>query len=113
LDYVITFEDGQLVDERMAPADGADILGTGTYRVMGLIRAGEITLLDALNAGGTVQGDLGPLATLAGIAESPEFNEAQRATGRHAIALSVLGELDASPFGDALARAAVESDWPG
>jgi hypothetical protein len=80
---------------------------------MALIRAGELTVLEALNDGGRVEGELGPLAMLAGIAESPEFNAAQRATGRHALALAVLGELDArTTFGDAVARLASESEWP-
>ena len=50
------------------------------YRAVPLVRSGACTIIDAL-ADGTLNGDLGPLALLAGILESPEFHAAEVATG--------------------------------
>jgi hypothetical protein len=109
--YVLAFEDGRFVDERLEQADGSDVQVDVTYRAMALVRAGDITILDALE-NGTVNGELGPLATLAGISESPEFHDAEVATGRHAVALSVLGELAADPtFAAAMARIVASTRW--
>jgi len=60
---------------------------------MALVRAGEITIIDAL-VGGNVEGREGALALLAGIHEDPRFHAAELATGRHAIALAAFAELD-------------------
>lgn len=61
---------------------------------MALVRAGEMTILEALE-GGSVDGPVGALGVLAGISEDPRFHRAELATGRHAIALAALGDLDA------------------
>jgi hypothetical protein len=109
--YVLRFEDGRLADERLEELDQADVLVDVTYRSMALVRSDEITILEALETG-NVQGEIGPLATIAGIQEAPEFHDAEIATGRHAIPLSVLGELDAhTDFGPAIAKLAAEADW--
>jgi hypothetical protein len=60
---------------------------------MALVRAGEITIIEALEDG-TVDGPVGALGLLAGISEDPRFHAAELATGRHAIALAALGDLD-------------------
>jgi hypothetical protein len=91
--YVLRFEDGRVVEELLGEVEGFDVRVAMSYVAMARARAGEITIIEALE-GGSVSGDLGPLAALAGIAESPEYQRAERATGRHAIALSVLGELN-------------------
>jgi hypothetical protein len=94
--YALSFRDGRLVDEQLAAPDAPDVVVDVTYRAMALVRAGAITILDALEDGG-VTGELGPLGVLAGISESEEFHAAELATGPHAIALAALGELDADP----------------
>jgi hypothetical protein len=100
--YVLRFQDGRVVEELLGEVEGFDVRVEMPYRAMARARAGEITIIEALE-GGSVIGDLGPLAALAGIAESPEYQRAERATGRHAIALSVLGELNLDPgFRDAM-----------
>ncbi|HEX4776884.1 MAG TPA: hypothetical protein VFW74_08940 [Acidimicrobiia bacterium] len=91
---VMWFDEGRFVEQRPGETDAADVYVDVTYRALALVRAGEITVIQALE-GGAVKGDLGGLAALAGIVESPEFHAAELATGRHSIALSVLGELDA------------------
>jgi hypothetical protein len=109
--YVLQFTDGRLTDERLDTPQHADVTVDVSYRSMAYVRADEMTILEALETG-NVNGEIGPLATLAGIQESPEFHDAELATGRHAIALSVLGELDAhTPFGPAIAKLAADSTW--
>ncbi len=88
------FVEGRFVEQRPGETSSADVFVDVTYRALALVRAGEITVIQALEDG-AVRGELGGLAALAGIVESPEFHGAELATGRHAIALSVLGELDA------------------
>lgn len=96
VEYVQCFADGRLVEERLGTLDGHDVTVEVTYRAMALVRAGEWTVIEALE-GGSVTGDLGPLAALAGVAESPEYHDAELATGPHMLPLAVLGELDADP----------------
>jgi len=93
--YSLTFVDGRLELEQLAESDDADVVVEVSFRAMAEVRAGEMSILDAI-ADGTVQGDEGALGLLAGISESREFHRAELATGRHAIALAALGELRAS-----------------
>jgi hypothetical protein len=112
VNHVLRFEDGRLAQERLGTLDGADVVVGATYRAMAQVRAGERTILEALEEG-SVTGELGPLAALAGILESPEFHAAERATGRHAFALAALGELDADPvFAAAMERLMSMSERP-
>ena len=92
--YRLAFEDGRLVGEAIGESPDADAVVEVSYRAMALVRAGELTILDAL-VDGKVDGSIGVLAALAGISESPEFQAAERATGRHALALAALGDLSA------------------
>jgi hypothetical protein len=92
--YALRFDDGRVVDEFLGERENVDVRIEMTYRNLALTRAGEITILDALE-GGSVTGEVGALMAFGGILESPEYQRAQRATGRQAIALSVLGELNA------------------
>jgi hypothetical protein len=108
---VLVFDDGLLVDQRFGTAEAPDVRVDVPYRAIAAVRSGERTILDALTEG-TVDGDIGPLAALAGILEDPAFQAAERATGRQAYALAVLGELDAEPaFADAMTRLAAETRW--
>ena len=90
--HTLVFEDGRLVAQHLGKLERIDAMVEVTYRAMARVRAGEITILEALE-GGKVAGELGPLALLAGITESKEFHEAELATGRHAIALAALGQV--------------------
>lgn len=99
---VMWFDEGRFAEQRAGETESPDVFVDVTYRALALVRAGEITVIQALE-GGAVKGDLGGLAALAGIVESPEFHAAELATGRHCVALSVLGELDAhEPFAAAM-----------
>jgi hypothetical protein len=102
IDYLLEFEDGRLADEQLVRRDDADASIECGYLMMAQTRAGEATILEALEQG-SVRGDIGALAALAGIFESPEFHAVEVASGRHALALGVLGLLDADPaYADAL-----------
>ena len=88
----LRFERGRPVSEGFGQIEAADVRVGVPYRAVPQVRSGERTIIEVLE-GGTLQGELGPLALLAGILESPEFHDAELATGRHGFALAVLGEL--------------------
>jgi hypothetical protein len=92
----LRYEDGRPVEEGFGEPASADVRIGTRYREIALIRSGEHTVLDALD-GGTIEGAIGPMALLAGILESPEYEAAELASGTHGDALSVLGELWARP----------------
>jgi hypothetical protein len=92
VEYVQRFVDGRLVDERLGVLEERDVVVEVSYRAMALVRAGEWTVIEALE-GGSVSGELGPLAALAGLVESPEYHDAELASGAHMLALASLGEL--------------------
>ena len=73
-----------------------DVVVHVPYHAIAPVRAGEWTILDAME-NGTIEGEIGPMAMLAGILEHPAFQAAERATTRHASALAGLGTLDADP----------------
>lgn len=94
VDYTMSFVDGQCTEESLGEIDDAMVTIDVTYRAMALTRAGEITVIDAL-VGGGIEGPEGALMLIAGIREDPHYHAAELATGRHAIALAALGDLDA------------------
>jgi hypothetical protein len=94
VNYALSFVDGRCVDESLGVVADATVNVEASYRAMALVRAGEMTILEALE-GGSVDGPVGALGVLAGISEDPRFHSAELATGRHAIALAALGDLDA------------------
>lgn len=94
--YVLEFVDGRLVDQRLGTVDDPDVTIDTTYRLMGLVRTGRRSVLEALEHT-KMDGRIGPMAALGGICESPEFHAAELATGGHALALATLGELWADP----------------
>lgn len=111
VDHVLRFEDGLLADQHFGTIAHADVRIDVPYRAIAVVRSGDGTIIDAL-ADGSVDGDIGPLAALAGILEDPAFQSAERATGRHAYALAVLGELDSDPeFAEAMTELAAETRW--
>jgi hypothetical protein len=88
----LRFENGRPVSDGFGEIAAADVRVGVPYWAIPRVRSGEHTIIDVLE-NGTVQGELGPLALLAGILESPEFHAAEIATGGHGFALAVLGEL--------------------
>jgi hypothetical protein len=94
VDYWMSFVDGQCREDSLGEIDDATVTIDVTYRAMALTRAGEITVIDAL-VGGGIEGAEGALMLVAGIREDPHYHAAELATGRHAIALAALGDLDA------------------
>jgi hypothetical protein len=92
----LRFENGRLVSDGFGEVGSADVRVGVPYWAVPMVRSGECTIIDALE-GGALQGELGPLGLLAGILESPEFHDAELATGRHGFALAVVGELWSNP----------------
>jgi hypothetical protein len=92
----LRYENGRPAAEGFGDVDSADVRIGIRYREVALVRSGQHTVLDALEDG-TIEGAIGPLALLAGILESPEYEAAELASGRHGFALSVLGDLWADP----------------
>lgn len=106
----IEFVDGRVTGMAIGRCHGPDVTVTVPYFAMALVRCGEMSILEAL-ALGEVTGSLGPMGALAGIVESPEFQQAEQATGRSAVALAAMSEVAATPwFGCAWARLANETD---
>ncbi len=92
--HVLYFEDGRITYDQWGAVDGPDVTVQVPYQAISKVRSGEWGVLDALEHG-TVEADLGPLAMLAGLLESPEFHDAEQATSGHSYALGGLGLLDA------------------
>jgi hypothetical protein len=101
MQHVVCFEDGRFLRQRLGEHADADVRVEFDYRAMALVRRGTIGVLDALD-GGSVRGSIGALAALDGIVESPEYHDAELATGGQMLALAALGELYEQP---AFARA--------
>jgi hypothetical protein len=90
--YWMRFEDGAFTGDGFGPVEHADVRATVAYRALARVRAGDCSVLEHIE-GGTVNGDIGPLALIDGLLEDPAFHAAELATGRHAFALAALGEL--------------------
>lgn len=96
VEYTQHYVDGRLEAEGWGRYEHPEVIVDVTYRALARVRAGEWGILEALE-GGSVNGELGPLAALAGLAEGPEYHAAELATGAHMLALATLGELDSDP----------------
>jgi hypothetical protein len=96
VNHWLRFEDGRLVTDGIGEFDEADVHVTMPFSAVPRVRSGECSILDVLEEG-TIRGDIGPLALLAGILEGPEFHAAELATGNHAYSLTVLGQLQTNP----------------
>jgi hypothetical protein len=96
IDWAVTFVDGRVANDELAVHAEPDVTADVTYRALARVRAGEMMILETLQDG-RVEGSIGAMALLAGLMESPEYEDAERAAGRHAIALATLGELRATP----------------
>jgi hypothetical protein len=92
--FIISFVDGQVASMRFGRLDDRDALVEVPYLVMALVRRGDLSIYEAIERG-RVEGQVGPLALLAGLTESPELHAAELACGRSGLALGQLGEATA------------------
>jgi hypothetical protein len=109
--HTITFVDGCVKEGSVALgiAEHADVRIQVPYAVIGPVRQGQMTILEALTDG-AVEGEMGPLALLAGVVEHPVYHAAEVATGRQAYTLNVLAQLDANErYASALEQLAAET----
>ena len=96
VDYWIRWEDGALVGMDLGVLDEPDVRVEVSYRAMARVRKGSMTIIEALEDG-SVDGKIGPMALLAGVSESREFQRVERAGGPAGGALATLGELREVP----------------
>ena len=109
VDYWIRLEDGKVTGMGLGTADEPDVRVEVSYRAMAKVRNGSISIIEALEDG-SVDGKIGPMALLAGVSESREFQRAERAGGPGADALATLGELREVPAFREACAALVEGD---
>ncbi len=112
VDYWHHFEDGRSAGMGLgtAPSD-PDTAVWVSFRKLVDERAGAITVLEALEDGGRVDGQVGPLMLLAGLHESPELRAAELAAGPSGPVLADLGAaLAVSDQALALAELARHTD---
>ncbi len=95
--YWMAFEDGLCSGVDFGRADDPDVRVAITFAKMAAVRRGELTILEALEDGGQVAGDLGPLMLLAGLEESAELSAAELACGDAGTILGRVGRLTQSP----------------
>jgi hypothetical protein len=108
--YWVRWEEGRVTGMDLGDAEEPDVRVEVTYRAMAQVRDGSISIIEALEDG-SVDGKIGPMALLAGVSESREWQRAERAGGPAAGALATLGELREVPaFREACA--ALVADGP-
>ena len=96
VDFWMRWEDGRITGMDLGRLDESDVRVEVTYRAMARVRDGSITIIEALEDG-SIDGKIGPMALLAGVSESREFQRAERAGGPAGQALATLGELREVP----------------
>jgi hypothetical protein len=94
--HALVFDEGRLAREHVGDVDDFDVRVNVAYEDIAYVRAGERSILEALEHG-SIEGEIGPMAVLAGILESPAFQDAERALSPHGFALAALGRLDVDP----------------
>lgn len=91
-----SFDEGRVAGMGFGVTEEADVTVWITFTKMAAVRAGTISILQALEDGGRVDGDIGPLMLLAGLEESPELRAAEAACGPAGSVLAMVGELAAT-----------------
>jgi hypothetical protein len=110
--FMISFVDGRVDAMELGRIAAPDVLVEVPYLALAEVRRGDITIYEAIDRG-RVQGDVGPLALLAGLLDSPEFHAAELACGRSGLVLAHLGEATKSAaFAAAMATVATETQPP-
>lgn len=105
--YWLAFEDGLATDAAFGQATESDVMVAITWRRMVGVRTGTMTILEALEHGGRIDGALGPIMLLAGLEESPELHAAELACGPAGAVLAKVGEVAASAeYAEAMAALA-------
>jgi hypothetical protein len=89
--YAISFVDGQIASMMLGSLDEPDAVVEVPYIAMVLVRRGELTIYEAIDQG-RIEGEIGPLALLAGLSDSPELHAAERACGPSGLVLAQLGQ---------------------
>ncbi len=95
--YWWAFEDGASRAMGLGTIDEPDASVWISFQKMVGVRTGEISVLEALEGGGRVDGAVGPLMLLAGLQESPELHAAELACGPSGPVLADLGRAFAVP----------------
>jgi hypothetical protein len=113
IDYVLRFVDGQIVDEHLGcTREPPDVLLAVSYRKLALLRSGLCTVLEALEDGGRLDGNVSSLMALAALYERINDAAPMRATGAQTMALATLGELRADDNFQAGMRALMRDTTP-
>lgn len=92
-----TFTDGRSTELAWGAHAEPDVFVRIRYQRMVAVRQGDITVLEALEDGGHVDGGVGPLMLLAGLQESPELLAAGKACGPSGPVLAALGLVTDRP----------------
>jgi hypothetical protein len=82
LDYRQRFVDGQIEAVEYGWLDQADLYVELSYVNYLRLRCGRLGLLEALDRGGGLKGDIAKASALAGLLEGPEFQAAWRRNGK-------------------------------
>lgn len=105
--FWLSFEDGRCADLAFGRAEEPDVTIAISFQRMVRVRTGAMTILEALEHGGRVDGALGPIMLLAGLEESPELRAVELACGPAGAVLARVGEVAASgPYAEAMAALA-------
>jgi hypothetical protein len=97
VEYWWSFDEGRSVGMGLGVAADPDVRVRITFASMVGVRRGELTIFEALEYDGRVDGDLGPLMLLAGLEESPGVRAAESACGPSGPVLGALGRVTAPP----------------
>lgn len=95
VDYVLQFVDGHVDDEYLGRTPEPDVFLAVSYRKLALLRSGLCTVLEALEDGGRIEGNVSSLMALAALYERIAEAGPMRASGPQTMALATLGELRA------------------
>jgi hypothetical protein len=91
--FWMAFSDGRSTGMDFGTLPDPDATVRITFARMAAVRAGEMTVLQALEDGGQVDGGIGPLMVLAGLEESPELRAAELACGPAGRVLGSMGAV--------------------
>jgi len=95
--YWMAFDDGRSAGMGLGRTDEPDVQVEISFSKMVRVRTGEISIIQALENGGRVDGPIGPLMLLAGLEEAGELHAAELACGPAGSILARIGELSATP----------------
>ncbi len=105
--FWLSFEDGRCAGLDFGRTEEPDVTISISFQRMVRVRTGTMTILEALERGGRVDGALGPIMLMAGLEESPELRAVELACGPAGAVLARLGEVAASgPYTEAMAALA-------